>query len=134
MSVRIGGATGMARLSGEEIIKNTTAIVGKTLINPLVADYHQITLPDGDCTLAIQYWDATLPNVTVDMGTEITLHLIAPGTITGTRTITLSDMRGLTTLTITASDANKVCIIKLRTMTVNKNTMQVMNSPAFYAT
>ena len=122
-------SAGLGVVSGQKIKTSVTGTVGGTLnINHLVATHYDVTLPDGDFTIAPD------PAQTLDSGEEITVILRAPASITGSRNVYFnSRLRGMVTLPFAAAQQGQVAIFKLTSYGVGYNYTLTSPAPAFYA-
>lgn len=122
-------SAGLGIVVGQKVKTSIIGAVGGTLnINHLVATHYEVTLPDGDFTIA------TDPTQSLDTGEEITVILKAPATVTGSRNVYFNArLRGLVTLPFAAAQQGQVAIFKLTSYGVGYNYTLTSPAPVFYS-
>jgi len=123
---------GLAIQSGTAIeASQTIAPAGTYNINHYNGTHFYLTLPDGDCTIQI---DAPSTGYYANSQTRAKVVLIAPSSVTATRTITFgSRLTGAgATLTYTTTDNNKRAILMLEGTGKGDVSMRCINgTPSF---
>lgn len=115
---------GLALLSGDEIVLASTLTSGSTFtMNNMDANVFQLTLPDGDVTLNV----GTLYN----SSSKCRVILLAPATVTGTRTITFgSKILGCgASISMTSANQNQVIVFELAGSKASGNVLRNISGP-----
>jgi len=105
------GASALTLLAGTPI-EVTATVSGTYNVNHLAGSHFYLTLPDADCTIQI---DAPSAGYYPTPQAKVKIILIAPGTVTTTRTITFgSRLTGAgATLSMVTGDVNKRAVVML---------------------
>ena len=128
-------SSGLAVLEGDPVVKQATiAAAGTYNIDHVNGSQFELTLPDGDCTIDVAAYVAGPPSPTMGSGVELDVVLIAPATVTGSRTITWGARLSMpaATLSFSAADQGKRATFKIRSFKESGNVMRIISrDPVF---